>query len=109
VTIVGDKTSVTSLGGPITYITNPVQILRYIHGFIFGPRYACISMLMKSEYLERVAALGERGEVKCEVQEVIKGAFDEDGDSSTNYGGWKRAIKLIESSRIRGKVILEVP
>ena len=108
-TIVGDKASVTTLGGPITYITNPVQILRYIHGFLFGPRYACVSLFMKSVYLERVVALGERGEVKCEVQEVIKGAFNEDGDPSANDGGWRRAVNLIKGSRIRGKVVLEVP
>jgi hypothetical protein len=97
------------MGGPITYIMNPVQILRYIHGYLFGPRYACISLYMKSEYLERVAALGLRGELMCEVQEVIKGAFDEDRDLSRNEGGWKRAVYLIEGARIRGKVVLEVP
>lgn len=79
-TIVGDKTSVTTIGGPITYLTNPIQIFRYLHGFIFGPRYACVSLFMKSKYLEQVVILGERGEFTCEVQEVIRGAFDENGD-----------------------------
>jgi hypothetical protein len=106
VTIVGDKTSVTSLGGPMTYITNPVQILRYIHGYIFGPRYACVSFYTKSQYLEQVVGLGERGELRCEVQEVIKGAFDEDRSEAR---GWRRAVSLIEGARIRGKIVLEVP
>lgn len=108
-TIVGDKTSVTSMGGPITYLSNPIQVLRYIHGYIFGPRYACVSLYTKSEYLERVVALGERGLFKCEIQEVVKGAFDEDSDILGQDSGWRRAISLIESARIRGKVILEVP
>lgn len=107
-TIVGDKTSATSLGGPITYISNPVQILRYIRGYIFGPRYACVSFYTKSEYLEKIVGLGERGELRCEVQEVIKGAFDEDNDRSEERG-WRRAANLIEGGRIRGKVVVEVP
>jgi hypothetical protein len=109
VTIVGDKTSVTTIGGPITYLTNPIQILRYLHGFIFGPRYACISLHMKSNYLERVVALGERGIFKCEVQEVIKGLFDEDTNLVDESRGWRRAVSLIEGAKIRGKVVLKVP
>lgn len=107
-TIVGDKTSVTAIGGPITYLTNPIQIFRYLHGFIFGPRYACVSLFMKSKYLEQVVILGERGEFTCEVQEVIRGAFDENGDLLDDRKGWRRAVSLIEGARIRGKVILEV-
>ena len=42
ITIVGDKSSVKTLGGPITYLTHPAQILRYIKGYIWGPRYACV-------------------------------------------------------------------
>jgi hypothetical protein len=51
--------------------------------------------------LEKVALLGERGEVRCEVQEVIKGAFDE-------REGWRKAVSLVEECRIRGKVVLEI-
>lgn len=42
VTIVGDKSDVKTLGGPVTYVTSPVQIIRYLKGYIFGPRYACV-------------------------------------------------------------------
>ena len=101
-TIVGDKTSVESLGGPPTYLTNPIQILRYIKGYIWGPRYACISLYQKSSYLEQIVSLAERGELHVEVQEVVKGAMDDETQ------GWRKAIELIESKRIRGKVVLDM-
>ena len=64
---------------------------------------------MESKYLEQVVALGERGEFKCEVQEVIRGAFDENSDLPDDRRGWRRAVSLIESARIRGKIVLKVP
>ncbi|KAF7934562.1 hypothetical protein EAE99_003012 [Botrytis elliptica] len=101
-TIVGDKTDVKGLGGPVTYFKNPIQIWRYISGFIWGPRYAVISLHTKSEYLEKIVGLAERGEVKIEIQEVIKDALNEETE------GWKKAIEIIESARVRGKVVLEI-
>lgn len=91
------------MGGPITYFTSPWQIIRYIKGYIWGPRYACVSLYQKSSYLEQVVGLAERGEMHVEVQELVKGVFDEETQ------GWRKAIQLIESKRIRGKVVLEIP
>lgn len=102
ITIVGDKTNVRTLGGPITYLWNPVQILRYLKGYIWGPRYACVSFVDKSSYLEEVVRLAERGEVKAVVQEVIQGLFDE-------RQGWREAARKMEEGRVRGKVVLAVP
>jgi len=102
VTIVGDKSDVKTLGGPVTYVTSPVQIIRYLKGYIFGPRYACVSFLTNSSLLNNVVGLGERGELQVEIQEVISGALDAETQ------GWKRAIELIESKRIRGKVVLSI-
>ena len=59
-------------------------------------------MYSKAEYLERVVALAERGELQVEIQEVVKGAFDE-------REGWRKAVQLIEGGTIRGKVVLEIP
>ena len=102
VTIVGDKTNVNTLGGPITYFWNPVQVLRYLKGYIWGPRYACVSFVTKSSYLEDVVRLVERGEVKPAVQEVIQGLFDE-------REGWRQATRKMEEGRVRGKVVLAIP
>lgn len=98
----GDKTNVKSIGGSITYFANPAQVLRYIRGWIWGPRYACISLYSKSSYLEQVARLTDLGEVKTEIQEVIRGGFDE-------REGWRKAVKLMEEGRVRGKVVLKIP
>ncbi len=102
VTIVGDKEDVRRLGGPVTYFNTPAQVIRYIKGYIWGPRYACISFLNKSEYLERVVGLAERGEVHAEVQEVIEGALDE-------RQGWKKAIEAMEGARTKGKIVISIP
>jgi D-arabinose 1-dehydrogenase-like Zn-dependent alcohol dehydrogenase len=93
---------VRTLGGPITYLWNPIQILRYLKGYIWGPRYACVSFVTNSKYLEDVVGLAERGEVKAEVQEVIEGLFGE-------REGWREATKKMEEGRVRGKVVLAVP
>ena len=61
------------------------------------------SFYTKSTLLEKVVGLGERGELQIEIQEVIQDAFDEETQ------GWKRAVELIESTRIRGKVVLFIP
>jgi NADPH:quinone reductase-like Zn-dependent oxidoreductase len=102
VTIVGDKTDVRSLGGPITYLTSPTQIFRFIKGWLFGPRYACLSLYSKSSLLEQTARLADRGEVRAEVQEVIEGAFDE-------REAWRKAVQMMEEKRVRGKIILAIP
>lgn len=60
------------------------------------------SFYTKSELLERIVGLGERGELKMEIQEVIPGIFD-------SKAAMTHAIDLIESGRIRGKVVLSIP
>jgi len=102
ITIVGDKSDVKSLGGPVTYLTTPAQIIRYIKGYIWGPRYACVSFYTKSSLLQQVVGLAERGELKIEIQEVIKDALNEENE------GWKKALELMESKRVRGKIVLEI-
>ncbi|KAF7871494.1 hypothetical protein EAF04_003601 [Stromatinia cepivora] len=102
VTIVGDETDVKGMGGPMTFFNNPIQIWRYIAGWIWGPRYAVIFMYKKPEYLEKIVGLAERGEAKVEIQEVIKDALNEEKQ------GWLRAIEIIESARVKGKIVLEI-
>lgn len=61
-----------------------------------------MELYRKSEYLEKVVGLAERGELHVEVQELIKSALDEE------VQGWRKAVELIEGKRIRGKVVLEI-
>ncbi|KAH6702980.1 quinone oxidoreductase [Leptodontidium sp. 2 PMI_412] len=100
--IVGDKTDVRILGGPITYFTNPAQVIRYIKGYIWGPRYACVSFVEKSEYLRQITGLAERGELANVEIEVLEGIFDE-------REAWRKAIEVMQSMRVRGKVVLAIP
>ncbi|KAF2121939.1 hypothetical protein BDV96DRAFT_609060 [Lophiotrema nucula] len=102
ITIVGDKTSRTSMGGPATYFTYPVQLVRFLRGYFFGPRYANILLSSKSAYLEQTASLAEKGEVKVVVQEVIGGILDEGSDA------WKKVWAHMESGRVRGKIVVDI-
>lgn len=101
VTIVGDKTNVRILGGPITYLWIPIQIIPYLKGYLFCPRYACVSLVTKSSYLDEVVRFVERGEVKAVVQDVLDGLFDE-------REAWREAARKMEEGRVRGKVVLTV-
>ncbi|KAF2500551.1 GroES-like protein [Lophium mytilinum] len=102
VTIVGDKTRRTAMGGPLTYLTNPAQVLRFIKGLIWGPRYANILLYAKSELLEQVAGLAERGEAEVVVQEVVKGVLEDGSDA------WKKIYDFMEGGRVRGKIVAAI-
>lgn len=86
----------------MTFFKHPIQIWRYLKSLIWGPRYAVVSLYTKSKYLEKVVGLAERGEVKIEIQEVIRDALNEENEA------WNRAIEIIETARVRGKVVLEI-
>ncbi|KAL1601698.1 hypothetical protein SLS60_006613 [Paraconiothyrium brasiliense] len=104
ITIVGDKTSRTVPGPPLTYFTYPTQIFRHMWGWISGPRYAAIILYNESKYLEKVAKLAEKGEVRVVVQETIEGILEQGKDKVA----WERANALLEEGRIRGKVVLKI-
>lgn len=90
------------MGGPVTYFTYPRQLVRFIKGYLFGPRYGNVLLYSKSELLEQVAVLAEKGEVEVEVQEVIQGVLDE-GSSS-----WRRVFDHMEGGRVRGKIVVGI-
>lgn len=102
VTIVGDKTSRTTVGGAMTYLTSPTQVFRYLLGFIRGPRYAVIEFKEKSEWLQKVATLAEEQEVEVVVQEVIKDVLKEGSDA------WRRVFTLMEEGRVKGKIVVGI-
>ncbi|KAJ6201439.1 hypothetical protein J3E72DRAFT_409561, partial [Bipolaris maydis] len=104
VTIVGDKTERTAMGGPLTYFTYPRQVARYVRGWLVGPRYANVMLLDKSECLEQVAGLVEKGEVRVVVQDVVQGILDE----KTYKEAWERVKGEMVGGRVRGKIVVDV-
>lgn len=99
VTIVGDKTSRVVMGGPPTYLTHPAMVWRHLWGWLVGPRYGCVVLKARREWLEVARDMVVRGEVRVEVQEVIEGALE---------GGWKKGFELLDSARVRGKVVVKI-
>lgn len=102
VTIVGDKTTRSSMGGPLTYLTWPSQVFRFLRGQILGPRYANIQFQERSEWLEEVKALAEDGKVEVEVQEVVPGILDDGSEA------WRKVFDLMEEGRVRGKIVVNI-
>ncbi|KAJ4384655.1 hypothetical protein N0V86_000256 [Didymella sp. IMI 355093] len=104
ITIVGDKTSRTAMGGPLTYFTYPTQVWRHIYGYFFGPRYANVLLYQKSELLEQVARLADDKGVQVVVQDVLKGILSE-----TDYvGAWEKVKGYMIEGRVRGKIVVSL-
>lgn len=104
VTIVGDKTNRTAMGGPLTYFTYPSQILRYIYGYFYGPRYANVMLYQKSELLEQVARLADDKGVVIVVQEVVKGVLNEE----SHKDAWETIKEHMIGGRVRGKIVISI-
>jgi NADPH:quinone reductase-like Zn-dependent oxidoreductase len=104
ITIVGDKTSRKAMGGPLTYFTYPSQVLRHIRGYFFGPRYANVMFYQKSELLEQVSELAEKGDVQVVVQDVVKGILTEEGYKE----GWEKVKGYMVEGRVRGKIVVDI-
>ncbi|KAF2724432.1 alcohol dehydrogenase [Polychaeton citri CBS 116435] len=94
VTIVGDKTSRTSMGGSFTYLYSPRQWLRWAFGRLgLCERYDCIVLDQNREYLEEATKLGPD-------QIFI--------DSTFAFEDAKQAFERLNTGRARGKVIVQV-
>ena len=97
VTIVGDKTARTSIGGSLLYLFYPRMVLRWLLGRVgWGSRYDCIVLDQRREYLEeavRVLASGEGIVV----------------DSTFHFEDAKMAFERLATGRARGKVVVEIP
>ena len=104
ITIVGDKTSRTAMGGPLTYFTYPSQIWRHLYGCFFGPRYANVLFRQSSELLKQVAKLADDKGVEVVVQDVIKGVLSENGHKES----WERVRKYMVEGRVRGKIVVSI-
>ena len=104
ITIVGDKTSRTALGGPVTYFTYPPQVLRYVWGYFFGPRYANVFLYQKGELLEQVTKLADDKRVDVVVQDVVKDVLSENGHKDA----WEKVKDYMTGGRVRGKIVVKI-
>lgn len=100
VTIVGDKTGRTSMGGPFTYYNplswhTPFQWIRWAKGkFGAGESYDVVSLEMKKEWLE------EAKETLIPDQIFIDSEFD--------FDDALKAFERLNTGRARGKVVINV-
>ncbi len=95
VTIVGDKTSRSTIGGSLLYYTHPRMVLRWLLGRIgVMNSYECITLEPRTEWLEECTKL------KGEDQIVIDSTFD--------FGRAKEAFERLNTGRARGKVVVEL-
>ena len=94
--IVGDKTSRVSMGGPLTYYISfvPMQWIRWAKGRIgIGERYDVITLDTKVEYLEEAKELPN--------DKIII-------DSTFAFEDAKQAYERLNTGRARGKIVVEV-
>lgn len=94
VTIVGDKTSRSTMGGSVIYLTHPRMVLRYFLGLWgFGPKYECIILEAKKEWLEEINAYNDN---------------DVTVDSVFPFDRTPEAFERMNTGRCRGKVVIEL-
>ena len=94
--IVGDKTSRETMGGPLTFYLSfvPMQWLRWAKGRLgVGERYDVITLETKREYLE-------------EAKELLND--DVVIDSTFAFEDARKAYERLNTGRARGKIIVEV-
>jgi len=94
VTIVGDKTSRTSMGGNLIYYWNPQMLLRTLLGKAgFGVSYDCVNLEFNKNFLEETLRLPKN-------KIVI--------DSTFGFSEVKEAFERLNTGRARGKVVVKV-
>ena len=94
VTIVGDKTSRSSVGGMAIYLWNPQMVLRAVLGkFGFGIQYDCVNLEPNSEWL-------------AETFDLPKDKIVIDSEFGFDQG--KEAFERLNTGRCRGKVVIKV-
>ena len=97
ITIVGDKTGRTSMGGPLTYYISfaPIQWLRWARGRLgLGESYDIIMLdSTRKEWLEEAKTLS--------MDQIII-------DSTFSFENAKAAYERLNTGRARGKIIVEV-
>ena len=94
VTIVGDKTSRSSMGGSMLYFVKPFMVIRYLLGRLgLGNSYECIILEAKKEWLEECT--------KLKGDDIVI-------DSTFDFGRAGEAFERMNTARARGKVMVEI-
>jgi NADPH:quinone reductase-like Zn-dependent oxidoreductase len=95
VTIVGDKTSRSSMGGSMLYLTSPRMVLRKVLGMIgWGEVYDCIILAQEPKYLQEAIDT-------LPAENIVV-------DSAFGFEKVKDAFERLDTSRARGKVVVEI-
>lgn len=94
VTIVGDKTNRSTMGGANTYLWNPQMVLRALLGRVgLGPSYSCVNLEFKYPFLEEILSLPK--------DKIII-------DSTFGFNQVREAFQRLNTGRTRGKVIVRI-
>ncbi|KAI8628520.1 alcohol dehydrogenase [Xylariaceae sp. FL1651] len=94
VTIVGDKTDRSSIGGSFLYLTKPRMLLRWFLGYLgLGKSYECIYLEQNPNWLREATELKD--------DEIII-------DSVFSFDQVKEAYEKLNTGRARGKIAIEV-
>lgn len=94
VTIVGDKTSRATMGGPAIYLYHPRMVWRWAMGRLgWGEVYDCVILEGRKDYLEEATRLPR--------EKIVI-------DSTFKFEQLKEALERLNTGRARGKVVVEV-
>ncbi|KIW03461.1 uncharacterized protein PV09_05230 [Verruconis gallopava] len=94
VTIVGDKTSRSTMGGSALYLTTPRMVFRKLLGMLgWGEVYDAIILDQNPDYLKESTSLP--------IEKIYV-------DSVFDYDDLKKAFERLDTGRTRGKVVIEV-
>ncbi|KAI7024406.1 hypothetical protein KC355_g1410, partial [Hortaea werneckii] len=100
ISIVGDKTSRSSMGGPYTYYNflsyhAPLQWIRWAKGYFgLGESYDVVVLELKKEWLQEAVDTLRPEEIFI--------------DSTFNFEDAKKAFERLDTGRARGKVVVKV-
>lgn len=95
VSIIGDNTARTALGGSISHLFHPRMMLRWLCGQLeWGEKYNCIMLDQKKEYLEEAVGLLPLEKIRV--------------DSSFALEYAKQAFERLNTGRAWGKVVVEI-
>ena len=95
VSIVGDKTARSTMGGSLLYAFYPRMVLRWLWGRLrWGERYDCIILDQNREYLEEAVRV-------LPVEQIVV-------DSTFAFEDAKQAFERLNTGRARGKVVVEI-